>query len=186
MPTLLSDPSTTTYVLLGLAAAAAGFGWVRTRTRTSLRVFAALVGLVALVAGVDYFVESPREEAVRRVRLMEAAINARDWAALAGHLSEQFKFRTFTKAAFRDKVSAAGADVRVHFTAFDRDQVEYQPGGAVKIGFAGQADSPRFPQRGAVYIEAMFAPDPDGVLRMQSVEAFNYIKRRDPESIPGL
>ena len=188
MPTLLSDPSVTLYVLLAVAAAGCGYAWFRLRTRRALTVFAGAAGLLVAVGGTDALVESGREEAVRKVRLMETAVNARDWPAAFTHVSDQFAFRGQSKPAFRDRVIAAvtGANARVHFTAFDRDQAEYRPGGAVKIGFAGQAESPVFAHAGAVYIEAVFTPDPDGVLRLRALEVFEYIDRTQTQAVPGL
>ncbi len=179
MPTLLSDPSTLTYVLLGLIAAAAGFAWVRSRTRTSLRVFAALVGLVGVVALVDYLAESPREEAVRRVRAMGDAANRRDWPGVAGHMSEAFKYGDRTKATFRDAADRESKrwNATVSFGTFDRDQVVDLPDGGVRIGFVGKISSPQAAQSLFTYVEATFGRDPDGQLRMRAVKFFDYIQR---------
>lgn len=189
MPTLLSDPSTFTYVFLGMAAAAAGFAWVRTRSRTGLRVFAALAGLVAVVALVDYLVESPREEAVRRVRAMGDAANRKDWPGVFENVSDQFKFRTYTKATFQMVVvrNSPQYNATLNFTGFERDLVEYRPDGTIKLGFIGQADSSVIPTgRGVVYIEAVFGRDPDGAMRLRELEVFEYINRKSSQFIQGL
>lgn len=189
MPPLLSDPPLTLYVLLAGAALVAGFVWAKVRGRRALAGAGALGGLFLLVLAGDFLVESPREEAVRRTRAMADAANRRDWAGAFSHVSDQFQFKGYTKAAFRAKVEplATGQTATIHFTAFGRDEVVYQPGGAVKIGFATQVDSPQIPGgRGAVYVEAVFGPDPDGGVRMRSFEVYDFIQRKTVFPVPGL
>ncbi len=189
MPTLLSDPSTGIYLVAAILAGVAGFVWLRARTRPTLIAFAVFALALALLALCDRLVDSPREAAVKSVRRIEAAANARDWDRAAAEVSEGFQFRGRTKPQFRAFLIdiTRQYQVQFHFTAFDRDQVVYLPDGTVKMGFVGQVESPQLGGgRGATYIEAVYGRDPDGVWRARSAQAYDFIQRKTPQTIPGI
>lgn len=142
------------------------------------------MGLFAL----DTLFESPREQAVRAVKLMGDAANRRDWNAVGSHVAETFRYESMTKAAFLDRAgkSASAFDATVNFTAFDREQAVPQPGGGVRIGFVGQITTPQSAGRFVVYVEATFAPSPGGEQKMTGVTFFNYIERRTELRLPGV
>ena len=89
MPTFLSDPPQTIYLLLLAAVIVAGLVWLNRRERRALYVFLGVLGVAALVVLVDRLLESPREEAVRRVHAMMDAADHRDPEAFASQLAEK-------------------------------------------------------------------------------------------------
>ena len=190
MPDFLAAPSILEYALLAAAAAGAAAGWVRTRKKPARNAALALVGLLAGVAAVDTLVETPVEEANRRLREMSAAAARRDWDAAFSHLSDGFKYDgRLGKKELRDKVAAAAGqhNASVRFKPIEPDTVEYLPDGSFKGGFVAQADSPQFPEgRYVVYVEGVFAKDPDGAYRLRSAKTFNFLRRREIEPVPGL
>lgn len=190
MPDVLADPPSAVYVLLAVAALGAGFVWFRVRKRPAAIVALALFGLLALVVAADAAFESPLEEADRRLRLMSDAAARKNWAGAFEHVSDQFKYdgRLGKKDIQAAVAKAAGAhNASVRFKPIERDTVEHLPDGGIKVGFVAQADSPQFPNaRYVVYVEAVFAKDPDGVLRMRSAKTFKFLERKTPETVPGL
>lgn len=189
MPDFLADPPFLLYALLGCAAAGAGFVWFRTRKKAAGVAALALLGVLALVAAADVLVETPLEEADRRLRLMNEAAARKDWTAAFEHVSEQFRFKGSDKKTFQDRVAktVAAYNVTVRFKRIERDTVEYRPDGTFKVGFVVQADSPQAPDgRFLTYIEAVFGPDPDGAYRMRSAVAYDFIQRKTELPVPGL
>ena len=191
MPIPLADPSPTSYVLLVLLAVVAAGLAARSQTRGSLaRVVAAVVLLVGLFL-CDTLAESPREEAVRRVRQMAASVTARNTPGLLADVSESFDYRGRKKA----DLGSGGwwADLRrlsvtATVSGFDRDKTVYldlsgTPG--VEIAFDGLASVPdggRMPR----HFRTTFVRDPDGQYRLRTFTPFNYINKKDEEPIPQL
>lgn len=79
MPTWLSDPSDGFYLVLFVLVVIAVLVWARNRTRGDLIRVGIAVALLALLFVFDSQFESPREESVRRVGEIAAAINERNW-----------------------------------------------------------------------------------------------------------
>ena len=188
LPTLFSDPSTTTYTLACVAVAAALFAWWRARSRNALVAVGVTLGLLVGLFALDRLFESPREQAVRAVRAMGDAANAGDWPGVGSHVSDSFRYGTRTKAEFlgRAASSARAYNANVTFTAFDREQAVPQPGGGVRIGFVAQLRSPQAANPFLTYVEATFAPDAAGRQAMTGLTFFEYIQRQTPLSLPGL
>ena len=191
MLTPLADPSPTLYVLLVLLAAVAGGLLARWQSRGSLIRFGAAVALLAGLFLCDTLAESPREEAVRRIGLITAAINRRDTAGFLAEVSDRFEFNGKKKADFiPDRLMAAVRqhNVTASTSGYDRDKVVYQDWNstpAVVIAFDGLAstpDGPRLPR----HFTARFVRDPDGAYRMQTFTPFNYIQKGVEEPIPQL
>lgn len=149
MPTVLSDPSPTFYIILGVVVIVLAAIWVRTPKRGNLVQFAAGVGVLLLVFVVDTLVESPREEAVRRMKEMARATRERQAETFARHVSESFASGGVTKTGLRDLLSALehGTVSQVGgFTwkggevwSFDRADYQQVDDATLKIGFVGQA-----------------------------------------------
>ena len=127
MPTFLSDPSATTFVVLAVILAGTVFYWYRTQTRRGLYVMAAGVGLFALVLLCDELVESPREEAVQRIETLILAINESRPRTVAEQVSPQFRYGSITKDTLES--ARLWTLLREHNTSvaawdFDRGYVE--------------------------------------------------------------
>lgn len=107
MPDWLFEGRTSVYVVL---AALAGFlllVWWQTRKRWLLAgvvVVAALIGLYALL---DKAIETDREQIVRKVQEMAAAVNARNVDGLLANISDNFRSpRGNDKQQLRDTIAS--------------------------------------------------------------------------------
>ena len=189
MPTFLSDPTLGTYLVLLVVTLAAVGLWLRNRDRRTMAVAAVAVALLLALFGIDRAVESPREEAVRKVREMAAAANARNWTAVGSHVGEKFDYTGMTKTRFLAFVTplATQHNATVNFKDFDRDNFEELPGGRVRVGFVAQVTTPG-QQLVPFYVRAEFAKDADGAYRMATFKVYDYITREQggEQKLPGM
>lgn len=187
MPTFLSDPSFNLYLLLAVAVMVEVIVWLKTRGRGSLLTVVVTVGLLLLLLLVDTLVESPREQAVRRVTAMGVAASERRWGDVATHIAPDFVYHGINRAEFLKfaEGKATEYNATAHFTQFDRDNATKLADGTWQVGFVGQ-----FAQVGGrsypTYIEADFVRQPDGAYLMHTFRVYNYISRSGvEESLPG-
>lgn len=189
MPTWLSDPSNTFYILaLVIALVAVGL-WVHKKDRPNLVRAAVVVGLVALVFLIDLGVESPREESVRKTKEMVQAANERKWDQMAAHMSDQFEWRKRKKDSFRTDVAdnATRFNVTVNVKDFNRDTVKYSAdGNSVDIGFVAQATVPGMAELVPYYVVAKYGKDPDGQFRLRTFTVYEFVDRTKEANIPHL
>src|SRR5256885_1527228 len=92
MPTFLSDPPLAVYLVLLAAVIVLGLVWLGRRDRRSLVAALIAVGLLRLVVLIDALVESPREESVRRAKVMQKAADTRDPAAFTAELADTVEY----------------------------------------------------------------------------------------------
>lgn len=174
MPTFLSDPTRAVYLLLIAAAVVTGAVAAKNQTRRGLVPFAVALALLLLVALIDRVVETPREEATRRVQAMADAATAADPARFAEHVSPSFAMN----GKGRDDLKASplwgqirNLQARVAVWGFGHDAYERLSDTEVEVGFyvKGQATA------GMVmyYAKARFVRDPDGAYRAKSIRFFN-------------
>lgn len=191
MPIPLADPGPTLYVLLAvLAVVAAGLA-ARSQSRGGLVRLGVALALLAGLFLCDALAESPREEAVRRVGLLTAAINARNTPAFLAEVSESFDYKGKKKADLgtgRWVAEVRQRNVSTSTSGYDRDKVVYQEYNgvpAVLIAFDGLAavpDGKRMP----MHFTARFVRDPDGKYRLQTFTPFDYIRKGEEATIPQL
>ena len=188
MPTFLSDPTPTHFVVLFVFVVVAVGVWWRNRDRRSLILLAAAGLLLGGLFLTDMLAESPREEAVRRIEEIQAAVNAHKWENALPHFADSFRYRGRTK---KDLAAAAGRVNREVLTAttwdFARDQVEHPDERHVVIGFMARGES-QFGAYGA-YFRVTFEKQADGTWKISTFEAYQDPLRRDtdpPIQIPGL
>ena len=190
MPTALSDPSQALYFVLFLAAVATAVAWYRLRSRrAAIALAVALVLLLALIL-VDQLVESPREEATRKVQAMADAFSAHDPSRFVEHVSPSF----MANGANRDKLKTSDIwrlakqhSLRGAVWGFERGDATMTGDSEIEIGFyaKGEAGDGKFVLR---YIRAAFVREADGQFRMKGMKFYNPadrgIKAEDP--IPGF
>ena len=187
MPTFVSDPTTTTYLLFAVLVAVAGVAWVRLRSRKATIALAVAVGLLGLLFLIDKLVESPREEAVRRVNAMCDAATAVQPDRFIEHLSTSFTLQ----GADREKVRRSGVwglvsreRVRAAAWGFGHDETEYKSDTEVEIRFFAKAQTPN--REGlARYVRATFVRE-DGAFKLKMMQFYHPINTREPEPIPGF
>lgn len=184
MPTVLSDPSTTLYALVAVMVAVLGAVYVKTRKRGDLiRLVIGVAALAALFI-IDRLVESPREEATRKMREMAAASKSKKTEDVFKHVSDSFEYNRMKKAQFEDMWKSLIARYP-DFNGIDVDGLgrhDFEPvdDKKVKVGFDVWPTGYGLPEY-RYYCTATFVKDPDGQFRMQTFELRK--KRGDPSPI---
>lgn len=190
MPTWLSDPTPLMYVLLTIVVLAALWGWFRSSQTWKVNVLVVLIllGVVAVIV-IDQLIESPREEAVRKLETMAEAANARRWDDVFEHVSDQFQYHSSDKAAFRGTVepNAVRHEATVNFKSFDRENAVYLSDNEIRIGYIAQVSAPVF-EVVPYYVVADFGRDTDGQFRLTGFKVYNIARREQggEELVPGL
>jgi hypothetical protein len=186
MPTWLSDPSNATYLVLVIFAVVAGVLWARNRDRRSLVVLLVAAALFGLVFLCDRLWESPREEAVRKVREISEAVNARDANKLLANVSDSFRYHNAKKADLRKLTDLARQyNVSTAVWDFDRSRVETLSPTEIDIVFDAKADV-RDVGPFLRHFKTRFVKDPDGQWRVQTFTPYNIARqeRGGEEAIP--
>src|SRR5437773_6294963 len=106
------DPPRSLYLILIVATVIAGAVCIRYQSRKSFLAFLAVAGLLLALFLVDIFVESPREEAVRRVQAMAQAATEQKPEAFLEHVSPKFEKNGKTRNDLR--TSPAWELIRQH------------------------------------------------------------------------
>jgi hypothetical protein len=191
MPTFLSDPPQTVYLVLIGAALVTGAVFARRQDRKSLLPFGVALGLLLLVLLLDRVAESPREGAVRAVQEMVEAANHRNADALVSHVADTVEYKgadppkPITREQLRGAESALRTfNVRVAVWDFSRDDVREIDENTVEIGFLakGEVEGKPLP----VYVRATFARQPDGRMRLTKFATFDAVQRTNqPVTIPS-
>jgi hypothetical protein len=170
MPTALSDPSLTMYLVLAVFAIVTGALWVKNRTRSSLVRFGIATGILVLLFLIDWLFESPREEASRRVKAMADTATAVNPDAFVENLSPSFNYH----GADREKIRHAGAwslirqhSARVAVWGLGRDDFMQISENEIEIGFYAKAQAPSNEAQ-LRYVKAVFTRDPDGAYRLKT------------------
>lgn len=192
MPTLLSDPPQTLYLIIGGLVVVTAALAARRQDRKSFAVFGVALTLLLLVWLLDRGAESPREEAVRRVNEMVHAADAHNPEAFVAHIADTVEYkgadapRTLTREQVRN--SPFWSQLRtfgVHVAAWDfsRDDVKEIDANTVEIGFLakGEAQGRQFP----VYVRATFARQVDGQFKLTRFATYDPMKRtNEPINLP--
>lgn len=190
MPTFLSDPAPGLYFVLGIAVIVALGLFIRYQDRKRLLWAAIPVGLFVGLFLCDTLVESPREEAVRKVRAISAAITAKSVDGFLAHVSDRFDYKGKKKADLRHPSwleVARREGVTTAVWDFDRDRVSYPSPTEVEIVFDGKGQ----PQSGApalFHFKTRFGKDPDGQYRLLTFRVYNIAKKEQgtEEIIPNF
>lgn len=189
MPTFLSDPPQALLLLLAVVAIVAAVPLARNQDRRSLFVFLGCLAPLLLLLLLDRLVESPREEASRKVRAMADAATAADGARFVEHLSASFRIGP----ADREKVRNSPAwglvrqyQARIAVWGLDASDAESKGPNEIVVGFYAKAQTPS--NEGLIrYCRATFVRDPDGQFRARGIEFFTPgMNGRTPDPIPGF
>jgi hypothetical protein len=185
MPTFLSDPSPTFYLILiaffVIALVIAG----KNQDRRSFRRLGIATVALAAVFLIDWLVESPREQAVRKIQEISAAINDRSSEKMLQNVSDSFDFKGKKKADLAQVVHLAERHgVRTATWELSRDRVAAGPGD-IEIAFEGKAEGPRG-EPFMKHFRARFVKDPDGQYRLQTFKVYDYVQKEQESDIPGF
>lgn len=186
MPTFLSDPSDTFYVLLFVMALIAIVVWLRSRDKKSQ--FGAIAGVIlfALFIICDQAFDSPREESMKRVEDMVAALNERNADLLRAHVSDSFEYKGKQKSDVKQFVELAKQhNVRVAVWDFDRERVVEVSDNEIDIVFNGKAvfpDGKEIPS----HFKTKFVKEKDGQWRLKTFARYDIMKKEQGGEEPML
>lgn len=189
MPTFLSDPAPGFYLILVAFVLIAGVMAARKQDRRNLATLGVALAILLIVFAIDWFAESPQEEAVRRVQEMAAAANAKTPDAFVAHIADKVEFHTGGTPATRTKEEVRTShfwgmlqQLGVEVVVWDLNAREIDAN-TVEIGFMGKGKAGQeFP----VYIRGTFAKQPDGQYRLTKFASFNPLKHDEPLPIPNF
>jgi hypothetical protein len=183
MPTVLNDPSPALYIILAIVVVMLTALYLRSRKRGDLiRLVVGAAALAALFI-IDRLVESPREEATRKMREIVVATQAKKGDDLFKNVSESFSWNGLNKVQFRQRWDGVAAIPDFHGIDVDNlGRGDYEPidDHKVKIGFDVWPRSYGLPEY-RYYCRATFVKDPDGQFRMQTFDLFK--KRGDEKPV---
>ena len=192
MPTFLSDPPFSVYLVLVAVVLVAFAVWFSNRSRRSLAVLAGASALLAVVFLIDMLFESTREEAVRRAQAMVKAADARDTEAFVSHIADKFEYRGEGQpvTVTRDQLRKAPfwevlKQYKIHVAAWDfaRADVEHINDDTVEIGFLAKGEGQG--QQVPIYLRARFARQADGQMKLTAIASFDPLKRvNERKTIP--
>lgn len=189
MPTFLSDPTQALYLVLIVIPVVAAVPVARNQDRKSLVRFLACCTPLSFVFLIDRLVESPREEATRKVLAMAEAASAADGTRFVEHISASFSVNGKNREQLRASPiwsTIRGHNARVAVWGYGHDTAEDVAGGDLEIGFYAKGEAPS----GVVlrYCKARFGKDPDGQYRLKGIKFFDPTNRglNAEEPIPGF
>jgi hypothetical protein len=184
MPTALSDPSPTLYLVLGVVTVIFGAIALRRQRRSDVINFLIPAALLVALFVIDRLFESPREAAVRKIQEMGTASRDRKYDDLFRHVSDSFKYRSLDKKGLRDRARQAEAMgfggiaeydlARSGFKSIDDNTVEQ----GFRVKHTGQPEL-------HFYVVATFKKDPDGEWRITTFKLYDPVNVNDEKDIPG-
>jgi ketosteroid isomerase-like protein len=185
MPTFLSDPSQSLYIILVAIAVVLAAVAVRRQRRSDLFNFLIVaIPLLALVL-IDVAVESPREQVEKAIKEMGTATRAKKVDDVFKHISDSFKYKSLDKKGLQDKARQAEAIgfggiseydlARSGFRAIDANTIEQ----GFRVKHNGQPEA-------HFYVVGTFKKDTDGQWRLSTFKVFDPVNIKDEKDIPGL
>jgi hypothetical protein len=183
----ITDPSRTMYVLFLAAAGYCAWRWSQQKQRSDAILAGVFAGLFVLLFVCDTLMESGREQAVRRVREMSAAVGSRDAEALGAHVSESFRYRGSDKKALLARAAYGFriAEVtEVVVWGFGAPEPGPSPGTMV-IPFSAKVKGELLHPDPLFDVKSTFVRDSDGQWRMQTFTLYR-MGTTEVVDVPGL
>jgi hypothetical protein len=149
--------------------------WWRTRRRRWLIGLAVVAGLVGLYALLDWLIETPYEQMVRKINEMAASAQKRDPTSLSANISNDFSFRGMSKDALLAAANSRirNGDVReVVVWDFQRGPISAEERTG-DIDFLIKVKTVWTPDAVFYRCHATFALDPDGQWRLRTFKLFD-------------
>lgn len=190
MPTFLSDPSQAVYLILIAVPVVAAVPAARNQDRKSLVRFGLCCLPLVLVFLVDRLVESPREEATRKVLAMAEAASAADGTRFVEHVSPSLTVNGKNREQLRTSGiwnMIRGYNARVAVWGFGHDRYERISDTEIEIGFYAKGEAA---SGGQLWrdCKARFAQETDGQYRLAGIKFYDPTGRGQnaEEPIPGF
>jgi hypothetical protein len=188
MPTILADPPTVVYAILGVMVLILGVLAAKRQKKADVLTFGVAAAVLLAVFLIDWMVESPRETIARTLKEMETASQARKYDELFKHVSEKFQYKSLDKKALRERAAVAegyfpeGVRIwnvtRSNFNQVDDNTVEQE--------FDVQpVNSPQFRYQ----CVGVFKKEGDGEWKMTTFRLYNVVNNgpaREEVTPPGL
>jgi hypothetical protein len=191
MPVFISDPSPTTYVIIAIMVAALGGFYFRSRKTKDLFPLIGGAAVLLTLILIDRFVESPREEATRKMNEMSAASARKKWDEVFTNVSESFIYKSGSgmtqtdKKGLREKVRSVESMIDKGFVVWNmsRDDFKQMNDTTLEIGFSAKVKDR---DETTSYVKAIFTKDSDGQWRMSSFICYEPINTKERRILPGL
>ena len=161
--------------------------WWSRRDRHALKAVAAVAGVVLLYFLLDVLHETPREKVEATIKEMADAASKHDLDRLFRHVSDNFKYQSSDKKAFRDRVRSAlerydVKNVRVKDLRFLNMDVD---AGRMTVRVAGTASTNQEWSM-ALPCELDFVREGDAEWQMRAIRFYNPVLNAEEWSIPGF
>jgi len=183
MPTALSDPSSTLYIVLGAIVVVLGSIAARRQKRADVINFAIPAAALLALFLIDRFIESPREQTVRKIADMGRASRDKKYDELFKHVSDSFKYKSTDKKALMERAKQAegiGFGGIAEY-ALDRSQFKQIDETTLEQGFRvkhnGQPELHFF-------VVGTFKKEADGEWRLTTFKLFDPVNSNDEKDIP--
>jgi hypothetical protein len=195
MPTFLSDPPPIVYILLGGLLVITGAIAAQKQDRRAAIPFGIAALLLLVVFLIDRLFESPREEAVRRVYLMQIAADTKNPDVFVEQVADKVNFQTAqgqTKTVTREELKNSGfwsmlRQLNIHVAVWDfsRNDVKDFGNGTIEIGFMAKGELPDHNQQ-MIYVRTTFTRQSDGSFKLTAFRSFHPTNHDEVFPIPNF
>jgi hypothetical protein len=190
MPTLLSDPTRTMYIVFGAMVVILGAMALRRQKKSDVITFVVAALLFLVLFLIDRAYESPREKVVRTLQEMESASQARKYDDVFKHISNDFKYKSLDKKTLRERAAVAEGQFPegVRIWNLTRESYKAMVDGTIEQEFDVQpVNNPQFRYQ----CVAVFKQEADGEWRMITFRLYPVVGgagdgKREEVTPPGL
>src|SRR5262245_21111475 len=191
MPTLLADPTRTMYIVFGTMVVILGAMALRRQKKSDVITFGVAAVLFLALFLIDRAFETPREKVVRTLQEMESGSQARKYDDVFKHVSNDFKYKSVDKKAFRERATMAEGyfPEGVRIWNLTRDNYKPMADGTIEQEFDVQpVNNPQFRYQ----CVAVFKQEADGEWRMTTFRLYPIVGgatgegKREEVTPPGL
>ncbi len=163
------------YAILSLFAFMVAIVWFRSRKKRDFALFALSLSMVVGLWLIDFFVESPREEAMRKMKEIVVATHDKNLARFSTHISDSFKYQDLNKKQLEEKVKAVfqmSTFSGIDMSGFSREEYQKIDDSTIKIAFDSWPTGYGLPNY-RFHCWATFVKDNDKQFRLNTFELFN-------------
>lgn len=186
----IADPPQWVYLVLAGLLVVTGALAAQKQDRRRALAFGVAFLLMLAVFVLDKLLESPREEATRRVYMMQVAADAKNPDLFVEHVADKLEIQS--RPTTREDLRKSGFwpllkqfNVRVAVWGFSRDDVKVIDDNTVEIGFMAKGEIEGGKQL-PVYCRGTFKKQPDGSFKMVTFKAVDPINRTNAVEIPNF
>lgn len=186
---MFADPPRSLYLVLAVATIITGAVCAYHQTRRSFLAFFGIGSILLALYLLDTFVESPREESSRRVKLMAAAATQSNPRAFLEHVASTFEMNGRRKVDLESSPAwglIRQYSARIAVWGFTRDDFRQVNDSEIEIGFSAKAEEGggAFLQR---YVRATFIREGDA-WRMNAIRFYDLknLENLKEDPVPGF